>query len=160
MTLLETGIFFNRTNFLSGTILIDFAVMIMQEVRLSALVKCSLLRCIQLFATPWTVALQGSSVRGIIQARIQERVVIPLQGIFPTQGSNQVSCIASRVFTIWATRETHQPWCIMSIGLTSSHVSAIDQPLHGVTQPAKVQPGVSSVNVGNYCHEAILDQWI
>ena len=26
-----------------------------------------------------------------------------LQGIFPTQGSNQVSCIAGRFFTIWAT---------------------------------------------------------
>ena len=28
-----------------------------------------------------------------------------LQGIFPTQGSNQVSCIAGRFFTVWATRE-------------------------------------------------------
>ena len=29
------------------------------------------------------------------------------QGIFPTQGSNQVSCIAGRFFTSWATREAH-----------------------------------------------------
>ena len=28
-----------------------------------------------------------------------------LQGIFPTQGSNQVFCIAGRFFTSWATRE-------------------------------------------------------
>ena len=28
-----------------------------------------------------------------------------LQGIFPTQGSTQVSLIASRLFTVWATRE-------------------------------------------------------
>ena len=28
-----------------------------------------------------------------------------LQGIFPTQGSNQVSCIAGRCFNLWATRE-------------------------------------------------------
>ena len=28
-----------------------------------------------------------------------------LQGIFPTQGSNWVSCIAGRFFTSWATRE-------------------------------------------------------
>ena len=28
-----------------------------------------------------------------------------LQGIFPTQGSNWVSCIAGRFFTIWATRK-------------------------------------------------------
>ena len=33
--------------------------------------------------------LPGSSVHGILQARILERVVIPfLQGIFPTQGLN------------------------------------------------------------------------
>ena len=30
-----------------------------------------------------------------------------LQGIFPTQRSNLVSCIASRFFTAWATREAH-----------------------------------------------------
>ena len=30
----------------------------------------------------------GSSVLGILQARILERVVMPSQGIFPTQGSN------------------------------------------------------------------------
>ena len=30
-----------------------------------------------------------------------------LQGIFPTQGSNLVSCIAGRFFNIWATREAH-----------------------------------------------------
>ena len=29
------------------------------------------------------------------------------QGIFSTQESNQVSCIAGRFFTIWATREAH-----------------------------------------------------
>ena len=29
-----------------------------------------------------------------------------LQGIFSTQGLNQVSCIADRFFTVWATRET------------------------------------------------------
>ena len=30
-----------------------------------------------------------------------------LQGIFPTQGSNQVSCTASGFFTVWATSEAH-----------------------------------------------------
>ena len=28
-----------------------------------------------------------------------------LQGIFPTQGSKQVSCVADGFFTVWATRE-------------------------------------------------------
>ena len=30
-----------------------------------------------------------------------------LQGIFPTQDQTQVSCIAGRFFTNWATREAH-----------------------------------------------------
>ena len=30
-----------------------------------------------------------------------------LQGIFPTQGWTQVSCIAGGFFTDWATREAH-----------------------------------------------------
>ena len=39
------------------------------------------------FATPWTVNLPGSSVHGILQARILECHIL-LQGIFLTQGSN------------------------------------------------------------------------
>ena len=47
----------------------------------------------------------GSSVHGILQARILERVAIPF-----SRGSSQprswtwISCVASRFFTIWATR--------------------------------------------------------
>ena len=33
-----------------------------------------------------------------------------LQGIFPTQDQTQVSYIAGRFFTIWATREAHEYW--------------------------------------------------
>ena len=53
----------------------------------------------------------GSSVLGILQARILEWVVIPF-----SRGSSQprvwtciscVSCTAGRFFTIWATKETH-----------------------------------------------------
>ena len=44
---------------------------------------------VRLFATSWTVALPGSSVCGILQARILEWAAIPFsRGIFPTQGSN------------------------------------------------------------------------
>ena len=44
-----------------------------------------LLSHVQLFLTPWTVALPGFSVHGIFQARILEQVAI---SYFPTQGSN------------------------------------------------------------------------
>ena len=33
-----------------------------------------------------------------------------LQGIFPTQGSNPVSCIAGRFFTSWTTRGAQKYW--------------------------------------------------
>ena len=53
----------------------------------------------------------GSSVHGILQARILEWVATPfLQGIFPTQDQTQVSHIVGRFFTIWATREAQEFW--------------------------------------------------
>ena len=52
---------------------------------------------------PIDCGLPGSSVHGILQARIlQIGSHSLLHGIFPTQ----VSCIAGRFFTSWATRET------------------------------------------------------
>ena len=50
----------------------------------------------------------GSSVFGFLQARILEWVAIP----FSMESSQprdvaQVSCIAGRFFTMWASRETH-----------------------------------------------------
>ena len=48
----------------------------------------------------------GSSVHGISQARILGWVVIPLsRGSSQSRGQTQVSCLAGRFFTIWATRE-------------------------------------------------------
>ena len=51
----------------------------------------------------------GSSVHGIFQARILEWVAIPFfKGSSQSRDQNQVSRIAGRFFTIWATREV---WC-------------------------------------------------
>ena len=51
----------------------------------------------------------GSSVHGIFQARILKWVVIPFfKGSSQFRDQNQVSRIAGRFFTIWATREV---WC-------------------------------------------------
>ena len=48
----------------------------------------------------------GSSVHGISQARILERIAIPFsRGSSQPRGQIQVSCIAGRFFTVWATRE-------------------------------------------------------
>ena len=47
------------------------------------------------------------SLQGDLQARILEWVVMPSsRGAFQPRDETQVSCIASRFFTSWATRET------------------------------------------------------
>ena len=48
----------------------------------------------------------GSSVDGILQARILEWVAIPFStGSSWLKDWTQISCIAGKFFTIWATRE-------------------------------------------------------
>ena len=54
-------------------------------------------------AVPWTVAYEAS-VDGILQARILECVAIPFsRGSSKPRDQTQVSCIAGRFLTIWAT---------------------------------------------------------
>ena len=55
---------------------------------------------------PIDCSLPGSSVHGILQARILEWIAISLSRL-SSQRSNQtqVSCLAGRFFTDWATRE-------------------------------------------------------
>ena len=51
----------------------------------------------------------GSSVHGILQTRIVEWVAFPFsRGSSQARDWTQVSCIAGRFFTIWATRETQK----------------------------------------------------
>ena len=53
-------------------------------------------------------SLPGSSVRGILQARILEWVAVPFsRGSSQSRDRTQVSHIAGRFFTIWATGEVH-----------------------------------------------------
>ena len=55
---------------------------------------------------PMDCCLPGSCVHGILQARIQEWVAIPFsRGSSQPRDRTQVSYIAGRFFTIWATRE-------------------------------------------------------
>ena len=63
---------------------------------------------VQLHPTLWPHSLPGSSAHGIPQARILEWVAIPFsRGSSWPRDRTQVSWIAGRFFTIWATRETH-----------------------------------------------------
>ena len=61
-----------------------------------------------LFSTPWT---PFHTVHGILQARILEWVAIPFsRGSSQPRDWTQVSCLAGRFFTSWATREAQGYW--------------------------------------------------
>ena len=60
----------------------------------------------------------GSSVHGILQARILEWVAIPFsRGSSQPRDWTQVSCNEGRFFTIWATREAFA-WCSVDVFLS------------------------------------------
>ena len=66
--------------------------------------KCKSLSCVWLFATPQTIP-----VHGILQARILEWVAFPFsRRSAQPMDQTQVSCIAGRLFTSWATREAQE----------------------------------------------------
>ena len=57
---------------------------------------------------PMDYSLPGSSVHGILQARILEWVTIPFsRGFSQPRDQTWVSHIAGKFFTVWATREAH-----------------------------------------------------
>ena len=80
------------------------------------------------WVTQWYLALcdtmdcrlPGSSVHGILQARILEWMAGPLsRGSSQPRDPTQVSLIASRFFTVWATRES-QEYCLFLISSAST----------------------------------------
>ena len=70
--------------------------------------KVKLLSHVQL-CDPMDCSLPGFSIHGIFQARVLEWVAISFsRGSSWPRDQTQVSCIAGRRFTLWATREAHQ----------------------------------------------------
>ena len=66
--------------------------------------------CLTLW-NPMDCSLPGSSVHGILQARILEWVAFPFsRGSSQPKDRTQVSCIAGRFLTVWATREAQEYW--------------------------------------------------
>ena len=71
-------------------------------------VGVQLLQLCQTLCDPLDCSLPGSSVHGILQARILEWAAISFsRGSSQPRDQTWVSCIADRRFTIWATREAH-----------------------------------------------------
>ena len=72
---------------------------------------CAVLSHVWLLVSPWTVAHQAPLSMGIHQAKILEWVAMPSsRGSFQLRDQTQVSCTASRFFTVWATREALFQW--------------------------------------------------
>ena len=75
---------------------------------------CMYMKIAQLCPTlcnPMAYSLPGSSVHGILQARILEWVAIPFsRRSFQPRDQTQVSHITGKFFTIWTTREAQEYW--------------------------------------------------
>ena len=79
-----------------------------------------LLSHVQLFVTPWTAVHQVSLSKGILQARILEWVaMLSSRGCSQSRDRAQVSHIAGRFFTVWATRELFKAVCLESLKHTA-----------------------------------------
>ena len=63
------------------------------------------------FCNPMGCSPPGSSVHGILQARVLEWVAMPFsRGSSWPRDRTQVFCLAGNFFTVWATREAHSLW--------------------------------------------------
>ena len=72
---------------------------------LENLVKVLVAQSCLTLCNPMDCSLLGSSVHGIVQARILEWVVIPFsRGSSRPRDRTRVSCIVGKFFTVWATQ--------------------------------------------------------
>ena len=84
-------------------------------IRLCVLSKCESLSSVWLW-DPVVYSPPGSSVHGILQVRTLEWIAMPSsRGSSQPRDWTQVSHIAGRFFTIWATREVLSSWQISYI---------------------------------------------
>ena len=68
--------------------------------------KWKSLSCIRLFATPWTVACQAPLSMEFSRPEYRSGLPFPsLEGSSQPRDQTQVSRVAGRFFTVWATRE-------------------------------------------------------
>ena len=71
-------------------------------------------------------SLLGSSVHGILQARMLEWVATPFfRESSQSRNWTQVSCIVGGFFTIWATREAQKSWVTYPISRRSSQPGSL-----------------------------------
>ena len=110
-------------------------------------------------------SLPGSSVRGNLQARILKWLAIPFsRGSSQPRDQTQVSCIAAKFLTIWATREAQRgsvikesTWQYRRHGFNPwsgkiSHVAKQLSPCATTVEPVLQSPGATNTQLmcGNY----------
>ena len=120
---------------------VNIDVRFMLKFRGHACIHAKLLQLCLTLCNPMDYNLPGSSVHGILQARILEWRAIPFsKGSSWPRNRTRVSCIAGTFFTIWAIREA--PWWEVGIitvwgtGLECHHKYA----LYGGQQPNSLSP--------------------
>ena len=80
-------------------------------------VLCLIAHLCPILCDPMDCSLPGSSVLGILQARILEWVAMPSSmGSSQPRDRTQVSHTAGKFFTNWATREAQEYWSTLSLG--------------------------------------------
>ena len=81
--------------------------LLVEETSVHIFLKMLVARLCLTLGDPMDCSLPGSSVHGILQARILEWVAIPFSRV-PSWPRDQspISCTAGRFFTVWAKRET------------------------------------------------------
>ena len=88
---------------------------------------------------PMGCGLPGSSVHGILQARILEWVAIPFsRASSQARNRTQVSLIAGRFFTDWATREETWKVGLWHQGILGKHLGCFS---HSVEDKTEAQRG-------------------
>ena len=89
---------------------------------------------------PMDCSPPGSSVHGILQARILEWVAIPFSRSSQPRDLSRVSRIAGRFFTLWATNGHNLTlWAFLQLMVPSSLSFSFLISLHGTTKPPTKQ---------------------
>ena len=93
---------------LANCLTINSTLDVSQEIRELDICHVKLLSHVWL-CNPMDCSPPGSSIHGIFQERLLEWVTISFfRGFSPPRDWTQVSCIAGRCFTVWATREARR----------------------------------------------------
>ena len=96
------------------------------------------------------------TVHGIVQARILEWVAIPFsRGSSQPRDRTQVSCIAGRFFTSWATREDEEYWSgepiPAPVDLPNPGIELVSPALQADPLPGELS-GKSNIEMNRWVH--------